>query len=70
MDTGGIAFAAVAGLVSAVALVWHFQQVKKRPATGHDKLMAAAWAAILVMSVGRVIALVIAGDAPPPDSGG
>ena len=70
MDFSGIAFAAVATLVSAAALLWHFQQVKKRPATGHDRLMAAAWAALVVFAAGRLIFLIVAGDAPPPPAGG
>ena len=69
LDFSGIAFAGIATLVAAGALFWHFQQVKKRPATRHDRLMAAMWAGVVVLAAGRLIFLIIAGDAPPPAGG-
>ena len=61
MDVTGVALAVVVGIVAAALLFWHVQQVKKRPAMGHDKLMGAVWAALIVLALARVVCLVAGG---------
>ena len=63
-----ILLALAVAVVSGGLLYWHIQQVKKRPATGHDKLMGAVWAAMLVLSLARVLYLVAAGGEKPPET--
>jgi uncharacterized membrane protein len=75
MDVTGVVLSAAVALVAGGLLFWHIQQVRKRPATGHDKLMAALWAALVVLALGRLLYLVAnpepsepapAPQAPPP----
>ena len=67
MDVTGVALAVVVAVVAAGLLFWHIQQVKKRPATGHDKLMGGVWAALIVLALGRVIFLVAADAEKAPE---
>ena len=62
MDMQGIWLPAVVAVLAGGLLYWHIQEVKKRPATTHDKLMGAIWAAVLVLGLGRVIILMIGGE--------
>lgn len=61
MDMNGMWLPVVVAVLSAGLLYWHVQEVRKRPATTHDKLMGAIWAAMLVFGLGRVIYLVAGG---------
>lgn len=61
MDVTGVVLAVVVALVAGGLLYWHIQQVKRRPATGYDKMMGALWAALVVLALGRVMFLVAAG---------
>ena len=58
MDVQGIPFPSFVAAVSAAGLWWHFARARKGPITSQDKLMAAVWAALLVISVARVLWLV------------
>jgi hypothetical protein len=61
MDVTGVVLAVAVAIVAGGLLYWHVQQVKKRPATGYDKMMGALWAALVVLALGRVAFLVSAG---------
>jgi hypothetical protein len=67
MDVTGVVLAVVVAVVASGLLYWHIQQVKKRPATSHDKLMGALWAALIVLALGRVAFLVSAGGTKPAE---
>lgn len=67
MDVTGVVLAAVVAVVAIGLLYWHIQQVKKRPATGYDKMMGALWAALIVLALGRVAFLVAAGGDTPAE---
>lgn len=66
MDVTGVVLAVVVAVVAGGLLFWHVQQVKQRPATGHDKMMAGLWAALIVLALGRVVFLVAAAGGEPP----
>ncbi len=65
MDVTGVVLAVVVASVASGLFYWHIQQVKKRPATSHDKLMGAIWAALIVLALVRVAFLVVAGGDQP-----
>lgn len=67
MDVTGVVLAVVVAAVAGGLLFWHFQQVKRRPATGYDKMMGALWAALVVLALGRVMFLVAAGGEKPAE---
>ena len=58
MDVHGIPFPSFVAAFSAAGLWWHFARAQKGPITRQDKVMAAIWAALLVISVARVVVLV------------
>lgn len=64
MDTTGVALAVGVAVLAAAILVWHLRQVRTRPATTHDRLMAAVWAAMIVLAAGRALWLVAGGANP------
>lgn len=59
IDTTGVALAVCVALVAAGLLVWHIQQVKKRPATSYDKAVGGLWAGVAVVAIGRTIWLLL-----------
>ena len=59
IDMTGVTLAVVVAVVAAGLLVWHIQQVKKRPATTYDKAIGGVWAAVIVLAVGRAISLLV-----------
>jgi hypothetical protein len=69
MDFTGIWFSVLAAVVSVGGLWWHVALAKKGQATGRDRMLGAVWAAVLVLSLGRIVYLTSAGDgtkAPAP----
>ena len=59
IDTTGVTLAICVALVAVGLLIWHVQQVKKRPATTYDKAVGGLWAAVVVLAVGRTISLLV-----------
>ena len=66
MDFASLTFAVIAAVVAAIGLAWHFTLAKKGRATGRDRLMGGVWAALLVLSLGRILWISGGGDAPKP----
>jgi len=66
MDVHGIPFPSIVAAVSAAGLWWHFARARKGPVTSQDKLMAAVWAALLVIAAARIVWLVANPSGPAP----
>ena len=59
IDMTAVTLSFVVAAIAIVLLLWHIQQVKKRPATSHDKMTGGIWAAVAVLAIARAVSLLI-----------
>lgn len=62
MDFTSLGFAIVAAVVASIGLWWHFLLAKRGIASTRDRILGGVWAALLVLSLGRILWLVAQGD--------
>jgi hypothetical protein len=66
MDLTSLGFAIVASVVAAIGLWWHFLLAKRGIAGPRDRILGGVWAAVLVLSLGRIAWILSHDEAPQP----